>query len=322
VQKLWSVLFGVVMLAAFLLFAVAPLVQGWWLPRNVASFGGDIDNLFYLILAITGFFFVLTEALLIWNMYRYAEEPGRRAIYVHGNHKLEVLWTIVPGAILLFLAIAQVPVWMVVKHIFTWNEVKQKAAAEARATPDVLQVEVSARQWEWRIRYPSVAHIQTWQKDEKAAEEDFLRRLPEQADDVHAVGQLHCWQGERVVVHLKTRDVIHSFFLPNLRLKQDALPGKTIPVWFMCKEYNTAPDGDRWVDGYDPATQTWAKYDPKTQAYDSQEHIWELACAEFCGARHSMMRGRLYVHKDKEDFLKGLTQAAAEQNRRQLAEAK
>ena len=56
-RHFWGILFGVVLLAAFLLTAVAPFV-GWWLPPNVASFGGDIDNLFYIILAATGVFFI------------------------------------------------------------------------------------------------------------------------------------------------------------------------------------------------------------------------------------------------------------------------
>ena len=102
-----------------------------------------------------------------------------------------------------------------------------------------------------------------------------------------------------MLVHLKTQDVIHSFFLPNLRLKQDALPGKTIPVWFAVTEYNMEPD---------PRS---TESEPRCK----EKEIWELACAEFCGTRHSMMRGKLYVHKDKADFLKWLKYAEAEQNR-------
>ncbi len=57
-----------------------------------------------------------------------------------------------------------------------------------------------------------------------------------QIDDVHLVNELHTWKGADVKIYLKTQDVIHSFFLPNLRLKQDALPGKTIPMWFRVSE--------------------------------------------------------------------------------------
>ena len=72
-QKFWSILFGGTMLGALLLFVVAPFV-GWWLPKNVATFGGGIDGLYYLILAITGFFFVLTEAILVIALWNYTIE--------------------------------------------------------------------------------------------------------------------------------------------------------------------------------------------------------------------------------------------------------
>ena len=61
--KGWSVFFGVILLACFLSLVISPFV-GWWLPKNVASFGGDIDFLFYIILYLTGFFFILTETIL------------------------------------------------------------------------------------------------------------------------------------------------------------------------------------------------------------------------------------------------------------------
>ena len=76
-NKWWSVLFGIVMAACTALFVVAPIV-GWWMPQAASSHSWDIDYLFYLILAITGFFFILTEGLLVAFMFRYAErEPGQ-----------------------------------------------------------------------------------------------------------------------------------------------------------------------------------------------------------------------------------------------------
>ncbi len=304
-QKFWSILFGATMGAALLLFVVSPFIPGWWLPKNVATFGGDIDALFYVILFVTGFFFILTEAILVIAMWRYASRPGRKAVYIQTHHKLELIWTIIPGVLLFLLAIVQVKVWADVKF--------QKNMP--RPNDKTHQMEVTARQWEWRVRYPSSARMATWEKDPKLAL-DFGQNP--HADDVHLVNEIHVWKGGRepndranVLVHLKTLDVLHSFFLPNLRLKQDALPGKTIPVWFAVTEHNTEKVAsktgeDRWQEiGYNPATGKAS--DP--------EKIWELACAEFCGTRHSMMRGKLYVHKDKTDFLAWLKYAEAEQNR-------
>jgi cytochrome c oxidase subunit 2 len=305
-QKFWGILFGVTMTAALLLFIVSPFISGWWLPRDVSTFGSGIDGLFYVILAITGFFFILTEAILVYALVRYTGQPGRKSSYVHGNHTLEVVWTVVPGVILLLLAIVQINVWAEVKFQ------KNMPAPDAKTQ----QIEVVARQWEWRVRYPSVARMESWKQNPGWAQ-DFAQNR--QLDDVHIANEIHVWKGgkdpqeqHRVLVHLKTNDVLHSFFLPNLRLKQDALPGKTIPVWFAATEYNTQPIEDpkthekHWVEiGYDPATG--ATKDPSM--------IWELACAEFCGARHSLMRGKLYVHENEPDFMDWLKHAEAAQNR-------
>jgi cytochrome c oxidase subunit 2 len=309
VQKFWSILFGVTMAGALLLFIVSPFISGWWLPRDISTYGGGIDRLFYLILAITGFFFILTEAILVFAMYRYVARPGQKSSYVHGNHKLEMIWTLVPGVILFLLAVTQINVWAEVKFQ------KNMPAPDGKTQ----QLEVVARQWEWRIRYPSAARMQSWKTDPLLAQ-DFANNP--HVDDVYLPNEIHVWKGgmepqaqHKVLVHLKTRDVLHSFFLPNLRLKQDALPGKTIPVWFAVTEHNTEPVVDpktnekHWVEiNYDPATGQLK--DPNQPSM-----VWELACAEFCGARHSLMRGKLYVHKDEADFLDWLKHTEAAQNR-------
>jgi cytochrome c oxidase subunit 2 len=294
VQKFWSILFGAVMLGSFLLFVIAPFA-GWWLPKNVASFGGGIDALFYVILVVTAIFFVLTEAILVYNLFRFVGRPGQKSSYVKTNHRLELVWTLVPGVLLFILAVVQIDVWAEVK--FQKNMPKEDGMTQ--------QMEVTAKQWEWRVRYPSSKTMEAWEKNPSLAK-DYDRK-PD-VEDLHLPNEIHVWNRAKVLVHLKTRDVLHSFFLPNLRLKQDALPGKTIPVWFEVKdkEYNTKKiSEDRWVDGYNP----------ETDKLDDTSQIWELACAEFCGTRHSMMRGKLFVHKDKADFLDWLRHVEKEQSR-------
>src|SRR5262249_2293986 len=138
--------------------------------------------------------------------------------------------------------------------------------------PNIDQViTVSARQFEWRMRYPTAAELDAMLKDPKQAA--MITRLWSEhphSDDIHVVNDVHTWAGAHVRVYLQTRDVIHSFFLPNLRLKQDALPGKTIPVWFRVKpeEYNAE---------LDPSTGEWV---------EMKDRNWPLACAELCGWGH------------------------------------
>jgi cytochrome c oxidase subunit 2 len=294
VQKWWSIFFGVVLAATFVLWLVAPLA-GWWLPSNVASFGGSVDFLFYVILGFTGFFFILTEVLMVWVMYRYAWQEGRKSDYVHGNHRLELAWTAVPAAILLFIAFAQVRAWETIKY-------------QSRFPPPEHVLQVTARQWEWRLRYPGTpkALDRLAGNDKETLRKARLWAEHPEADDVHVANELHVWQGANVKFYLKTQDVLHSFYLPNLRLKQDALPGKTIPVWFRAMESNTRVD---------PVTGKCEEPGP-----ENRDKAWEIACAELCGGRHYAMRGRLYVHPTRADYLAWLKHTLDKQQARSLEE--
>lgn len=313
-HKFWSVVFGGIIFLEIMLFVVAAFIPGWWLPKQVSTFGDTADRLFYMILWITAFFFVLTEAILVYNIWKFGDpQPGRKSPYVHGNHKLEVIWTIVPAGILVLISVLQIGSWEEIKYVTRFP----------RPDPSVHQLVVVARQWEWRIRYPSPEELKRWDRDPKGPENwSKLAEYPYedygQFDDVHDVNAVHCWMmeekgGGRVRLALKTRDVLHSFFLPHLRLKQDAVPGKVIPVWFAVNDWNTSYDEKtkKWVDGFNP----------KTGQSGDHEYIWDLACAEFCGTRHSMMKGRLYVHKDRADFIKWLEYQQKEQNARLPAAA-
>jgi len=337
-NKGWSLLFGGVMLAATISVVIAPLPGvGWGLPKNVSTYGPAVDLLFHVILFVTGFFFILTETLLVYFMYAFAgrsnpptlSTPAENAGPPSGTffrkvtkpltgvipdeHRLEMAWTLIPGVILFVLAVVQIQTWLKIKD--------RNWMPKPGELP--LQMEVSARQFEWRVRYPSPERMNSWEREEdpkvaaKLADDFKPRRSKREnvwidnagshEDDIHVVNEVHVWKGVRVLVHLTTRDVIHSFYLPNMRLKQDALPGKVIPVWFEATEANTKfnEETGKWQDGYDPSKGTW----------EHHEQIWELVCAELCGWGHYKMQGRLYVHKTKEDFMDWLKHAEEEQRR-------
>jgi cytochrome c oxidase subunit 2 len=303
VGKWWSILFAVIMLACGLSFVVAPFV-GWWLPEGVSSHAWHVDRLFYVILGITGFFFFLTEGLLVYFMFVYARRPVAHTAdatlppplraaagfvrliprFLHHEHRVEMAWTIVPAIILLYIAFAQVTTWAEIKY--------QSRAPQYEGLEVPLQVSVSARQFEWRLRYPSTERVKNWLNKKNKLDFESFARKP-QFDDVHAVNELHVWKGQPVIVHLTTRDVIHSFNLPHFRVKQDALPGREIPVWFTPTKANTVRGGDgTWLHGVNPATKA-----------ASHEYDFDLPCAELCGWGHYRMIGKVYVHETQQDFL-------------------
>lgn len=217
---------------------------GWWFPRNVSVFGERIDALFDLNLWITGGVFVLVFLVLAWTVWRGAR-PGR-ASPVHGDVRLELVWTLVPAAIFVALAVAQLDEWRELKY--------------AGSRPNVpLTARVVASQFDWHFVYPG--------RDGKL---DTL-------DDIETAYELCVPANEPVVLELVSRDVIHSFFVPGLRLKQDVVPGMRPVVWFEARE--TAD--------------------------------LELVCAELCGFGHYKMAGRVRVlsRADFEARLAGLERA-------------
>ena len=204
-----------------------------WLPEDVSTFGADIDSLFYLIYYITGVTFILVTVLMVWFLVAYRHKEGRRATYTHGNTTLEIIWTVIPAAIFIALSFMSVS---------TWARVKRHA-------PDSdFELGVAAKQFNWEVTYPGA--------DGKLGT----------SDDVRFDNDLHVPVNKVVRVQLTSKDVIHSFYLPNLRLRQDAVPGRTILVWFEA----TKP----------------GKY--------------ELPCSQLCGFGHSGMKGWLYVHTPEE----------------------
>ena len=212
----------------------------WWLPEDVSTYGKDIDFLFYLIYYITGAIFVLVAAAMIAFLVLYRHKEGRRATYTHGNTTLEIVWTIVPTLILVVLTFLSVPTW---------------ARIKMQMPPTDLTVQVNAKQFNWIVTYPG--------PDGKFGTED----------DKTFDNEIHVPVGKPVKLILKSQDVIHSLYMPNLRFKQDAVPGREIPAWFEA----TKP----------------GKY--------------EMPCAELCGFGHSGMRGWLFVHTP-EDYQKWVKQ--------------
>ena len=170
-----------------------------WLPHNISTYGADIDWLFSLIQWITGVIFLGVIGALLIFLVKYRHREGRRATYTHGSTVLEVLWTIVPAIILIVLFMLSQSIWWSIKG----------------SVPDSnFQVHVTAKQFNWEVTYPG--------PDGQFGTDD----------DLTLENELHVPINTVVVVTLQSRDVIHSFFLPNVRLKQDAVPGREIRAWF------------------------------------------------------------------------------------------
>jgi cytochrome c oxidase subunit 2 len=218
--------------------------MGW--IENVSTFGSAIDSMYFVVLVVTGIAFVLVESILVIFLIRYRHREGHRATYTHGNRQVEVLWTVVPGLLLFGLAIYQYG---------AWTEIKIDRPNESTA----VVFAVDGQQFEWYATYPGT--------DGELGTDD---------DVAAPANTIHVPVDRPVIIYLSARDVLHSFFVPVLRLKQDAIPGTTIRVWF-------------------EATKTGE---------------YEIVCAELCGLAHYRMRGLLTVQSEDE-YAAWLTEIAA-----------
>ncbi len=179
----------------------------WWFPKDEAGsdhaftpIGERIDDLFYLILIITTVVFIGTQIALGYVLWRGAGgRDENNAWFSHGSHNLEVIWTIVPAGILLFIALFQMDTWA--DYRVKSNYPKQAMLAPA--------AEVTARQFEWRIRYPDPGR-----KFKTQADVDNWLKNP-QPDDLYTVNDLHVISNHPTVIHLRSGDVQHSFFAPH-----------------------------------------------------------------------------------------------------------
>ncbi|MEI8133829.1 MAG: cytochrome c oxidase subunit II [bacterium] len=244
-SKLYLIVFVLITLAVlilpYMLIKVPPVstvnrYSDYWLPQANSTYAPKIDGMFNTILWITMIVFVLVELGFIYFIWKYSHKDGRKVKYTHGNNKLEIAWTIVPAVILVFLAIFSNSIWSEIRNPNTFP----KGAAS---------IQIKPRQFQWDIVYPGP---------------DGKFDTP---DDISTINQLYLAYNEPVQIKLKSQDVIHSFFVPEFRIKQDAVPGMPTAVWIVPTKM-----GD-----------------------------FNIACAELCGAQHYRMMG--YVHVVSKDSL-------------------
>ena len=240
----------------------------WWFPPAITDFGHEIDSQFTRTLVITGIVFVVAQLGLAYAIFNFRDR-GQKATYFEGNNTMEILWT--GATIVLFVGLG-----LYARN--AWAEVHFQGAA-----PGALPIEVTGQQFAWNFRYagpdgkfgrlkPELVSASTGNplgldSTDPASKDDVV-------SPVIAVPA-----GREVELIIRSQDVTHSFYVRELRLKQDAVPGMEIHMHF------TATDPGEY----------------------------EIACAELCGLGHYRMHSMLTVMSEA-DFEKWMKdQEAANQ---------
>lgn len=192
---------------------------GWLLPEAIGNMAEKVDSLFNIITWIALAMFILVEVLLLVFLIRYrrrwSDDQGQS---IHGNTKIELIWTIIPALILVIIGILG----------------SQITYDLQRPPKDVYTIEVVGKKWAWDFKYP---------------------------EGFRTTNELYVPEGKNILFKITSNDVIHSFWIPAIRMKQDAVPGRETQFW-------TGP---------------------------MQQGTYSIPCAEYCGTMHSMMIGKLHV---------------------------
>ncbi|OGG49344.1 MAG: hypothetical protein A3F84_25060 [Candidatus Handelsmanbacteria bacterium RIFCSPLOWO2_12_FULL_64_10] len=241
---------------------------GWWLPMNVATYGGEVDYLINVIHWIMGILFVGWGIFFFYCLIRFRRREGQKAVYqpIHAKPAKYVEIGVIIAEAILLLSFSM-PVWARFKHEFP-------------AEKDALVVRVVAEQFAWNVHYSGKDGRFGRTAPQFISSSNLLGLDPDDPDgkdDINAVNQLHFPVNKPVIVHLSTKDVIHSFKIPVMRLTQDAIPGTEIKIWFEA----------------------------------SRTGQFDLACAQLCGLGHYRMRGAVSVDTP-EAFAKWMEERQSE----------
>ncbi|MDP7565287.1 MAG: cytochrome c oxidase subunit II [Candidatus Marinimicrobia bacterium] len=259
------------------------LLRKYGLPINASSHGGAVDEVIVLFHWLMLFLFIGWGLFFIYTLIRFRASKNPKADYVgvksHLSSGLEVAVAAIEFVILIGFAI---PIWAT-----RVNDVPNSATGAE-------EIRVIGQQFAWNIHYPG-ADGKFGNRDLKLVDEvsnpiGLDRSDLNGVDDFVTVNQLHIPVNKPIRIDLSSKDVIHSFSLPEFRVKQDAVPGMSIPVWF-------------------EANMTTDEYLQTVEGTDREGQGFEIACAQLCGLGHYRMKGFLTVH-DNESYAAWLDEQA------------
>jgi len=284
----WLMVFCVVFLVGCVWSAIyyKNVMLGYGPHASASAHGGSLDSIFNVTLFFTGIVFIITHIYLFWFSYKYKEETGRKAYFFPHNTQLEIIWTAIPFAVLVFL---------VVRGLQVWNTVM----TDLDPTEDYLEIEATGFQFGWDIRYPG--------PDGKLGAKDFRKisgtnSLGMDWEDVKNIddflpSEIVLPKGKTVRVAINAKDVLHNFYLPHFRVKMDAVPG--IPTYF---HFTPTKTTEEYREGLRPYPEWNELHDPTDPSSPLRWEAfnYELACAELCGNGHWSMRRIVRVVEPEE----------------------
>ena len=270
--RVLAVIIWIITLLSVLLFVAGK----WWFPEGISSHAPALDRQFLITIVVVGISFTAAQIGLGWMVWKYRDTGSStdRAVYSHGSNRLEVLWTVITAVVFITLGVMGQSVWASLRL----ND----------APPGSYTVEVVAQQFQWNFHYAGKDNVfgrtDPSLIDDSALNFVGLDDTDPNAKDDSVTSALAIPVNRPVELRLRSKDVIHNFWVPPLRFKQDLVPGMEIKVHFTANKVG--------------------KY--------------ELACAELCGQLHFKMKSFMLVLPDEEH--RALTALSQEQFQARMQE--
>jgi cytochrome c oxidase subunit 2 len=226
---------------------------GWGFPIDISRHGYQVDQLIWAVHVVMATLFIAGAAYLLYVIVRF--RGGRQPRAVHAPRD----WNI---PILVVVALALVELYLEARHS---NPILARMRRQFPRPEESLTVRLVAEQYAWNVHYPG-RDGRFGRTDPKLVDTEtnplgLDQADPAAADDVTTINQLHVPAGRPIIAHLTSKDVIHGFAVPVLRVRQDCIPGELIPIWFQAE---------------------------KTGEF-------EITCGQLCGPLHYRMKGALQV---------------------------
>lgn len=220
-------------------------------PTQASAEAKQVDDLFHILLVIGGAIFLLVQGLLVFSVWRFRAKPGDSidGSSFHGNTTLEITWTIIPAIIVLILTVLS---WRV------WNDLQTPKDNE-------MVVRAVGARFNWAFTYAEPLDVLPYEVDVTTLPEDVQKDIQEDGMVDLAAPILYTFVGQPVKMEMQPRDVIHAFWIPAFRVKQDLIPGRTTTIRFT----------------------------------PTQAGVYPIKCAELCGPRHGAMIGEVHVLEDQ-----------------------
>jgi cytochrome c oxidase subunit 2 len=234
----------------------------YFLPIASSVHGRRTDDLFWFSMGILTIPFILVNFLIFFFSWKYQYKKGNKASFYPDNHKLELIWTIVPAIVMALLVFTG---WK------AWSDITSEAPSDAEV------IEITGKQFNWIARYGGVNDNKLGNYNFKlidAQNEVGIDLSDENSfDDFQNPSELHIPANRPVLLKIRARDVLHSVFIPHMRVKMDAVPGMPTKFWFV-------------------ADKTTAEMRAET---GNPNFDYEIACTEICGQGHFSMKMKLVV---------------------------